>query len=407
MRIDGRQLCAAALAALSMVTATGAAAAATVPLNSECADGVLLWNSDDGQFKWWLDGRFNLDGAFFIEDRNPLGDGVQLRRARLAFKTIQWGDWYTEMDVDFAEEIVAMKDAYVRYDNLFGHRGYVRAGNFREPFGFEENTSSRNIQFQERSQGTDGFVPGRKMGLEVAHFRPQWRVAAGVFGPELVQFETEKDDMTWNYTGRVTANFLRSDHGVLHLGLAGSRRQPQFASGDLRFRTRNEYHVNNYKYVDTDNIGDVDNYTQVGGEFAYVNRRLRVQSEYMDINVTRLKSLDALQFGGGYVCASYFLTDDAHPYVWEDAEFGKLVPKSPHGALEVLARYSFVDLTDRDVLGGESKAFTLALNWYANANIRIYNSWVMVDNDKDANAKGSLVGDDDYQFYQFRLGLGF
>lgn len=222
MRFVGYQARRTVLAALFLIACAGAAVAATTPLHSESADGVLLFASDDGKFKWSLDGRVNLDGLFFVEDKNPLGDGVQLRRARLAFKTVLWGDWYAEMDVDFAEEAAAMKDAYLRYDNLFGGQGYVRAGNFREPFGLEENTSSRNIQFQERSQATDGFVPGRKMGFEVARFAPRWRVAAGVFGPDVTEFETEDDDMAWNVTGRFTANFLRDSGQVLHLGVAGS-----------------------------------------------------------------------------------------------------------------------------------------------------------------------------------------
>lgn len=407
MRLVARQWCSALLIALSTGLAVGGAAAATVPLHSECADGVVAWKSEDGRFKWWLDGRFNLDGAFFVEDRNPLGDGVQVRRARLAVKTILYRDWYGEMDVDFAEEAVAVKDVYIRYDNVFGYRGHIRAGNFREPFGLEENTSSRNLQFQERSQGTDGFVPGRHMGLEIAHYRPHWRLAGGAFGPDLTQFETEQTDMTWNFTGRATANALRTDHSVLHVGLAGSRRQPQFASGDLRFRTRNEYHVNNYKYVDTGNMRDVDGYDQVGGEFAWVSRRLRVQAEYIGTSVDRRNGLESLNFRGGYVCASYFLTNDTYPYVWEDAEFGRLVPRSTHGALELLGRFSTVDMTDRDVQGGESTALTFEVKWYANANVRIFNSYTIVDNDEKANARDALVGNDDFQYYQFRLEFGF
>lgn len=404
MKIEGYRLHGVVLAALLTAATAGAA---NLPLHSESADGVLLFASEDGQFKWMLDGRVNLDGSFFVEDKNPLGDGVQVRRARLALKTVLWGDWYAEMDVDFAEEATAVKDIYLRYDNLFNRQGYVRVGNFREPFGLEENTSSRNIQFQERSQATDGFVPGRKMGLEIARFAPHWRLSGGVFGPDVTEFETTDADMSWNYTGRATTNFLRDRGSVLHFGVAGTLRKPQFDSGNVRFRTRNEYHVNNYKYVDTDNISGVDTYNMVDGEVAYVNRRLRLQGEYIDVNVHRSGATPDLDFGGAYATASCFLTDDSHPYVWEDAEFGRLVPRASGGAWEVLVRYSTVDMTDLDVRGGESTALTLGLNWYANANVRFYNSLVMIDNDGLANAKGSLVGNDDFQYYQFRVLLMF
>ena len=407
--MQARQM--AARAALAAVTLTlllaGAAGAETTPLQAQSEEGILVFASPDEQFKWWLDIRVNLDGTFFVEDKNPLGDGVQLRRARLGLKTVLWRDWYAEIDVDFAEEAVAMKDVYVRYDNLFGRTAYVRAGNFREPFGLEENTTSRCLLFPERSQGLDGFVPGRKMGLEGAVFKPQFRVAAGVFGPDVTDFETEAQDMVWNFTGRVNCNALRTENSVLHFGVAGSLRQPQFDSGSLRFRTRNEYHVNNYKYVDTDNIAHVDRYNQGAIELAGVKGPVRVQGEYCSVGVDRAKEYQDLVFKGGYVCASLFLTGETHPYDWRAAEFGRVVPKHKIGAWELVTRYSLVDMTDHDVLGGESTALSLGLNWYANANVKVYLDYVMVDNDENANAKGALVGDDDFQFFLFRLQTAF
>ena len=393
--------------AVLLLLAVALAGAATTPLRPESKDGVLVFASEDGQFKWWLDGRVNLDGAFFKEDKNSLGDGVQIRRARLAIKSVLWGDWYAEWDCDFSGEAVAMKDAFVRYENLFHRTGYVRVGNFKEPFGFEEITSSRNLQFMERSQGLDAFMPGRKMGLEFAHYAPSYRVAAGMFGPDVTVYETESQDMTWNFTGRATWNGFRTDRSVLHVGAAGSWRQPQFASGIVRFKTRNEYHVNNYKYVDTDDIQGVRRYGLLDGELAYVNRRLRLQSEGIAVNVLRATGYQDLSFSGGYLTASMFLTPDSHPYDWNDAEFGKVIPHGKYGAWELTSRFSKVDMTDHDVKGGISSAFTVGLNWYCNANVRVYGDVVLVNNDKDANARGSLVGNDDFDFFQFRVLAAF
>lgn len=407
--MHGKQMTARFVLAASFLflVLAGAAGAGTTPLRPASEDGILMFASEDGQFKWWLDARLNIDGSFFVEDKNSLGDGVQLRRSRIGLKAILWGDWYVETDVDFAEEAVAMKDFYIRYDNLLNRTAYVRVGNFREPFGLEENTTSRNLLFPERSQGLDGFVPGRKVGVEAAHFGPSYRFAAGLFGPDAAEYETEADDMTFNATARANFNMLRTETSVLHLGVAGSLRRPQFDSGMLRFRTRNEYHVNNYKFVDTDNISGVERYNLVDGEFAYVNRRLRLQSECTAVNVRRDAYHEDLAFNGAYVSASVFLTADTHPYEWQSAEFGRVVPKSARGAWELAARYSTVDMNDHDVLGGKSSATTLGVNWYANANIRVYADLVFVNNDEHATAKGALNGDDDYKFFEFRFQTAF
>lgn len=398
----------AALATAALIFAAGAARAEDTPLKPASHDGVLMFASEDDQFQWWFDVRVNLDGSFFVEDKNSLGDGVQARRLRFALKTVLWRDWYSEIDMDLAEEAVGMKDAYLRYDNVFRRTGYVRAGNFRQPFGLEENTTSRNLQFPERSQGTDGFVPGRKMGMELAHFAPRYRLAASVFGPDMAEFETESKDMTFSAAARSSYNCMRTESSVLHLGVAGAVVRPQYEATTVRFRTRNEYHVNNFKYVDTDNITGVERYRMVDGELAWVNRRVRLQTEHLRMSVTRNANRDPLSFGGGYVSASVFLTGDTHPYEWQTAEFGRLVPKSTkYGAWELVSRYSYVDMTDGGVTGGESTAFTVGLNWYANANIRFYTHYVMVDNDENANARGSLVGNDDFKFLEFRVQAAF
>jgi phosphate-selective porin OprO and OprP len=395
-----------ALAGLFLLLAATAHAEST-PLQASAENGTLVFSSADGQFRWWLDGRVNLDGNFFIEDKNSIGDGVQIRRSRLAFKTILWRDWYGELDVDFSSEATAMKDAFVRYDNLLNRTAYVRVGNFKEPFGLEEVTSSRNLLFLERSQGMDAFMPGRKLGIEAAHFAPSYRVAAGMFGPDAAEYETQAADMTWNFTGRATWNAMRTANTVLHVGTAGSLAQPQFEGHALRFKTRNEYHVNNFKYVDTDVIDNVNHYNLAEGEIAYVNRRLRLQSEGIHAGVVRTNGSPDVAFKGGYVVASFFLTPDRHPYDYQDAEFGRVKPTGKYGAWELVSRFSSVDMTDQDVHGGNSTATTIGLNWYANANVRVLFDFVMVNNDKNANAKSSLVGNDDFKFIAFRFLTAF
>ena len=384
------------------------AVADTVDLEASSEDGILMFESDDGEFKWWVDSRIYLDTAFYIEDKNSLGDGVQLRRARMAWKTILWRDWYAEIDLDFAEEAVEVKDVYFRFDNIFDRQGYVRFGNFRAPFGLEENTTSRYITFMERSQGTDPQAIGRRMGLEVARWSDDFRVALCVCGPDVVDYETTDEDMNLNFVGRISTAPINDGGRVLHLGAAGAWRQPTYAAldgegGEVRFRTRNETHVTDYKNLNTDYIQNVDDFTQFGGELAFVSNRLMLQSEYMATSVKRTGGLEDLAFSGGYAFASFFLTDDTHPYDHTSGEFHRVVPNSRNGAWELALRYSVSDLSDKDVLGGESTAWTAGLTWYANPNIKILTNYTLVDNDLNADDGGSLVGDDDYSIFQMRL----
>jgi phosphate-selective porin OprO/OprP len=411
--------------ALSSVSAV----AGSVKLEPRSQDGILVFESEDGMFKWWIDTRVYLDAAFYMDDEADsahMGNGVQIRRARMAWKAILWEDWYAEVDVDFAEESTALKDAYIRYGNLFDGNGYVRVGNFRTPFGLEENTSSRYLLFMERSQGTDPFVPGRRIGAEVAYSGEMFRIAGGAFGPDVEDFETNTEeqmedgyeDMNWSFAGRATVAPINDERMVLHVGGAGAMMKPTFTDmddvGEVRFRARNETHVSNFKFASTGKMKDAESYMLYGGELGFVMDRLMVQGEYMGATVTMCDDYEEEDpsFSGMYGFVSYFLTDDSHPYDVTSGEFTGVKPTGKMGAVELAARYSMLNLTDEDadILGGESTALTFGINWYPNANIKVMANYVIVDNDENCDADGDFdFGEEglDYGIFQMRVQAAF
>jgi phosphate-selective porin OprO/OprP len=417
--------------------------AGSIELEPTSNNGILVFESKDGQFKWWVDSRIYLDTAIYMDDDSDLfididdedvevsmGTGMQVRRARMAWKAILWGDWYAEVDVDFSEEATALKDAYVRYDALFDRQAYVRVGNFRTPFGLEENTSSRYIMFMERSQGTDPFVPGRRMGAEVAYWGDMFRIAAGAFGPDVEDFETntddqiedEQSDMNLNFAARATVAPIMDDNMVVHVGGAYAMMKPTFTDmddvGEVRFRSRNETHVSNLKFASTGKMKDAESYSVFGGELAFVMDRLMVQGEYMGATVTmceddaRDESCDP-SFSGMYGFVSYFLTDDTHPYSAKLGEFTGVQPTGKMGAAELTARYSMLNLTDEDadIMGGESTAITVGANWYPNPNLKFMVNYTIVDNDENCDADGDFIVDEedgfDYNILQLRVQVAF
>jgi phosphate-selective porin OprO/OprP len=85
-----------------------------------------------------------------------------------------------------------------------------------------------------------------------------------------------------------------------------------------------------------------------------------------------------VNFGGLYLATSYFLTADTRAYQESEAAFGALVPTHPLswqarqvGALELAARWSYIDLADGDVRGGRANVLMSGLNWYWNRYVRL------------------------------------
>jgi phosphate-selective porin OprO/OprP len=100
-----------------------------------------------------------------------------------------------------------------------------------------------------------------------------------------------------------------------------------------------------------------------------------VQTEWIQSRVTASDLGDPV-FGGAYVETGWFLTGETRFYRTEDGIFGRVRPKrlfrggNPFtrkgdcGALEIVGRYSWIDLSDGTVSGGEMHNAGLGLNWY-------------------------------------------
>ena len=421
-----------------LVTLAGSAFAGSSPLNATAEDGILVFESDDSAFKWWFDARVYLDVASYMDDGglydmdsddigdyadftdmgNSLTGGFILRRARLALKSQLWHDWYGEVDMDFAEEAAAIKDAYISYKGIFGSTGHVRVGNFRQPNGLEEVTTSRNLMFMERSQGTEPFVVGRRMGIEIAKWDPKYRAAFSIFGADVEDFVKEANEQI-NFAARVNYVPISCDGSTLLIGASGTMQKPTFVGeaneagersvSKVKFNSRPESNVSDTKFVYA-GIKDVEKYSVFGGELAYVNKRLMFQGEYMATAIDRYEGKESISYNGGYAFVSFFLTDDTHKYDYKDAEFARVNPSAKGGAWEVALRYSTVNLNDEDAgeQNGGSNSITFGVNYYPNPNVRLMLNYGHVDNDEFATGKDDqFMGDYDFDYVQMRFMTAF
>jgi phosphate-selective porin OprO/OprP len=377
--------------------------------------GLLLFETPDHQFKWWIDGRLNIDTAYYFNSDNTLANGTELRRARFAMNMQLWQNWASQFDIDFVDNAVDVKDAWVGYTGI--HNTLIRAGNFKAPFGLETLTSSRYISFMERSL-IDNFSPDRRMGIGASRWGNRWQASGGFFGPALEDtVDTIGQDQTHSLVGRVTVLPLASGDNILHVGIAAAQMDPNApTSADLsdanrwRVRARPETHVNRGRFISTPQVKNVDHVDLYGAELAGTLGSLSVQAEYNRETLKRTDgSLPEPMYEGGYAYVSWFPTGDHRPYDRSAGEFGRVVPKSHRGALELLARYSYMDLNDASagIAGGLEKITTIGVNWYANANVRIMANYLFVNNDGNAKGDRNYSVNDDFNVFQMRLGLMF
>jgi len=373
-----------------------------VDLEAEARNGILVFESKDKQFKYWLDSRVYFDGAkFFGTQINPIGDGLSIRRMRFAVKANLYKNWYGEVDLDFAGSATEIKDAYIKYKLK---NGFIKAGNYKESFSMETTTTSRYVTFIERSLPSK-FSPSRNLGIAASKWGHNWLAIAGIHfndvggfeEVELSQAHNKKDgiDEGTSYTGRVAFMPIQKKHKVIHIGAAASYRTPKTSDSELnsyRFSTRALSSINRKKYIDTDDMSDVDHQVLVGFELAGAYNNFMFQSEYMKNTIYGIDDAYTANFDGGYIQAGWLIFGSDYNYNNAEGEFTQISRKNDWGELELAFRYSFVNVNDKDanIFGGAGESYTLGLTYHANTNVKIMLNYNYLNHDRYANGKGKL-----------------
>jgi phosphate-selective porin OprO and OprP len=377
-------------------------------LNAEERSGIIVFESEDQDYRMWFDIRVQVDGSYMWGEKyNPIGSGAEVRRARLAIKTELSGNWEAELDMDFADSRADLKDAYLKFK--FNEKAWIRAGNFKERFSMETNTTSRYLTFTERPIGTRVLTPSRHLGIQ-ALYNTSGVIAAGgihlqdVGGWEEVQLRKDNNsasgqDEGYSFTGKLTAMpYYKDITKGLHFAVAGSYRTPKTTDelNMVRFDTRSYPNVNRRKYLDTDRFF-ADNTILTNFEMAGYYKSLRLQGEYTMAKVNRPGDQGVENFYGFYVMSSYMLFGGNQLYNTKEGEFTQAMPGKEWGDVEVALRYEYLDLNSRmdGIMAGAGEAYTFAVNYYAKDNVKLALNYRYVNHDRYANGRNRLfVGTD-------------
>jgi phosphate-selective porin OprO/OprP len=364
--------------------------------------GGLEVTTTDGEFSLQFGGRILVDTALYDEDKNSLGNGSELRDLRLDLEGRLYADYIYELSVNFSDGEADVKDAWFAYDANYPWRYSV--GHFKEPFSLEEMTSKRYLTFMERAL-PNTFAPGRSIGIGAHWAGEQMTFASGLIGDDYNDDADDEGDEGWGVTGRITYAPIAEDRSALHLGVAASYRKLDDEE-KVRFDSRPESHLTDIRYLDTGKLEQSQSITKLGVEGAWVSGPLSLQAEWMQVSVERDVDLDPT-FNGWYLQASWFVTGESRLYKQRNAKFGRIQPLAEHGAVEVAARFSSLDLNDGEIEGGSGENLTLGVNWYLNRQIRLMANVIFVDNDEYADADGDVEGEDRPSILQLRAQVDF
>jgi phosphate-selective porin OprO/OprP len=355
-------------------------------------------------------------------------DYFEFRRLRIFTEGEGFGVYDYKFQIDFepensGAEAVSIKDMFVGIHEV-PFLGYVRMGNFKEPFSMEEITSSKYITFLERAL-PNIFAPSRHVGIQSLSYTDdeRWTLFYGAFFEDISQTLKERvdDNQGIDLMARLGWNpiYTAGGRGVLHLGAGYVWTDDR--DDVVRFRSRPETHESIY-VVDTGELF-ADNYHRFNFELAGVYGPFCLHSElfYVDVNgITgeledgSLRTDPDSEYWGAFVYGSWFLTGENKNYSRIVKDFGRVKPNTNFwwvrtmdgrcdcgwGAWELAARWSYLDLSDAFAITGDGEAglannMTLGVNWYWNPYTRLMfnyiRSWGSVpDADDDVTDTGIL-----------------
>ncbi|WP_144394111.1 OprO/OprP family phosphate-selective porin [Pleionea sediminis] len=388
-------------------------------IKGEFKDSYMIFNSADGNYQFKLDGRIMLDFGTVDSDENPdiIAD-TDFRRLRLSIKTMLFKDWAAEFDLDFEGNEVDTKDMWLSYMGIDNWN--FKIGHHKPNFSIAEVTTSRWYTFMEVPTAVEMYGPSRRIGVSANHWQSGFFAGLSIFGDEAdvnaSDLEDDNDGVSerFGYSFRAAIrpfNFNSNDaKRVLHLAINHMLNKPQSEDEDeFRLRSRLESKVGDYRFLDTGNMGNVDDSTVNGIEVLYLHDNWFVQSEYFSSEVSFTNGDPSFDSTGYYVQGSYFLTGSGRSYGFDDAELGAVKPANGQSDMEIALRYSVSDLDDSGagILGGQSDIITLGFNWYLNTNIVIRTNYIMADLNENADGDGDFVGNDKVNMLTARVQVMF
>jgi len=423
------------------------------------ADGFQA-QSANKDFRVKVGGRTQVDAVSFTAAPGPnqlpnqggldpeLADTVDLRRARFRIegRMYELYDWACEYDfvnqINVNNEVfpterdsgplTAVTDLWLQLREL-PVLGTLRVGNQKDPYGYEHLTSSRWLNFMERSFAQDafegpfnnGFLPGIQVFNNNEEGNLAWQV--GEFKNVTNPFGFSNSTGGSMTVGRFVWLPVFEDEGrkLLHLAISGRTMEPrrQYTRFDpvtglpigepiiaTRFRSRGSIRNGppgplNSIYADS-GLLQATWQNMIGLEFVGNNGPWSFQSEYFGSWLYNARTTSAgpyvtngfqpppgtnvgtVYYQSGYAEVLYFLTGESRTYSRVEYRFDRPVPHNnfyalrggasrgrggfSEGAWQVGVRYNYLCLNDGEVNGGVLNGCTLGLNWLLNPNARVY-----------------------------------
>ncbi len=349
--------------------ANAASAAAAAPTASSRPANEITWDgapkiTGAGGWSFKPRGRLQVDTASVSAPAaigsKSLGVATELRRAYIGFDGTMPGGFGYRIEADLANSAVDLTDLYLTYKA--NPKLTITLGQHKSFDSLEDMTSDLYTSFMERAAFNSGFGFERRVGLSATYLGKQVLVQGGVFSDNAADLNSDTNN-SYSLDGRIV--FMpKIGKAQLHLGASAHVRDFNDVSATARYRARPFVHATDLRLIDTKAFSATGE-RNFGAEFAYVNGRIHATAESHWMTAMRPGLADPT-FNGGYGELGLLLTDDTTAY--KNGAYDRIRPKHPVGsggigAIQINARYDWLNLNGTGVVGGRQQVAGASLLW--------------------------------------------
>lgn len=372
------------------------------------AGGISYKNPKDQRYWFELSGILRLDQTAFAGSYRDKGGEFQtnaklndfpnsgfVRIAEIYLESGLGKDWLSMIGVTYTGTTTQFADTYIGYTG-FAENNEVNIGRHSGNwFGLENSTGTTWNAFMERSLQANAFYPGDGVGIltdmwwttgaiTLVATQPDHGTHIVVPNGAIPENKPYKSDR-WRGIVRGTYAPVHKLGDVWHFGVSAAYRQNDSTlSGhpvlDFGLRAGPGLKGRNITQIVRTPFLRAHYARQFNVEAARQWGPLLVEAEYTEMYVHRVayqrNPFSPVRFHGWSAQARYLLTGECHTYDVRDGSFGKIEIGSPYGAYEIVARYDYVTLNDKDVRGGSQQNASVGLNWFINQQVRFSANYI-------------------------------
>ena len=373
--------------AIGMAVASGLSAAPAHAYDRD--DWPVHYTFGDGT-DLSLNGVYRYDLNEFSDDVLPnrssrFADAATNRRKELGATLKKPGVY--ELTATYEYQGRSWLDVYLRVQSkaLLGRDiGAFRFGYSKTPVAFEGVTSTKADNFLELALPAQAIFEGRRTGIDWTLERPAYIVNAGYYwGQDLLG---DNDGRT--VAGRVAWTPRKAAGDVIHIGIAASREDRDGTTDGrgidhppaARFSTAPEAGLTPVRLIDSGSLSFANRVDRGGIETLWIGGPWSVQAERLQATASRGNGNPDFTASGFYAFGSWVVTGESRPY--SNGNVGNIKPKNPWGAVELLLRYSELDLNDAPIQGGKEHDVTLGANWYLTQHFKVQANYIWASSNR-------------------------